>query len=132
MRDIADREDLAAMLTAFYGRAFADDVLGPVFVDVAQMNLADHLPVMCDFWMTVLFHSGEYKRNALKPHLQLSALTRLTPAHFERWLVLWVATVDDMHAGDKAELAKLQATRIAGSMSRRITGDLPVGQARAT
>lgn len=132
MRDIADREDVAVMLTAFYGRAFADDVLGPVFVDVAQMDLADHLPVMCDFWMTVLFHSGEYRRNALRPHLQLNALTRLTPAHFERWLVLWVATVDDLHVGGKAEFAKLQATRIAGSMSRRITGEVPVGQARAT
>lgn len=124
-RDITDRRDLAGLLTDFYGRAFTDDLLGPVFVDVARMNLADHLPVMCDFWLTVLFHSGQYKRNALKPHLQLHTLAQLTPAHFERWLALWVATVDDRHSGDKAEQAKLQATRIAGSMSRRITGEAP-------
>jgi hemoglobin len=121
-RDITGREDIAALLTDFYARAFDDALLGPVFVDIAGMNLAEHLPVIGDFWQTVLFHTGQYRRNALHPHLQLHALTPLTPAHFERWLTLWQAAVDDRHAGPTAEVAKRQATRIAGSMSRRITG----------
>lgn len=131
MKDIADRADLSAALTDFYGRTFIDELLGPVFVDVAHMDLPAHLPVMCDFWMTVLFHTGEYKRNALKPHAALHALTQLTPAHFERWLALWMKTVDDRHTGEKAELAKLQATRIAGSMSKRLTGEAPATIVRA-
>jgi hypothetical protein len=49
----------------------------------------------------------------------------IAAAHFARWLTLWCATVDDRHAGPKAELAKLQATRIAGAMCRRITGTSP-------
>lgn len=121
-RDISGRDDIAALLTDFYGRAFGDDLLGPVFVDIARMDLAEHLPVMCDFWQTVLFHSGQYRRNALQPHLRLHALAHLTPVHSDRWLTLWRATVDDRHTGPKTELAKLQATRIADSMSRRITG----------
>ena len=120
--DIADRADIAALLTDFYGRAFRDELLGPIFLDVARMDLAEHLPVMCDFWQTVLFRSGTYRGNALHPHQRLNEKARLTPAHFERWLTLWCATVDDRHAGAKAELAKLQASRIAGAMSRRITG----------
>jgi len=124
MRDIDDRAAIAELLTDFYGRAFRDELLGPVFVDVARMNLADHLPVMCDFWQTVLFRSGDYRRNAFHPHQRLHVQAQLTPAHFARWLALWRATVDDRHAGPKAELAKLQATRIAGSMCRRITGEL--------
>jgi len=120
--DIGDRAAIAELLTDFYGRAFRDELLGPVFVDVARMNLADHLPVMCDFWETVLFRSGGYRRNAFHPHRQLHARANLTPAHFARWLQLWCATVDDRHAGPKADLAKLQATRIAASMCRRITG----------
>lgn len=121
-RDIRDRQDIAELLTAFYGRTFADDLLGRIFVDIAKMDLAVHLPIICDFWETVLFHSGRYRRNALQPHLRLHAEADLTPAHFERWLALWHASVDDRHAGAKAELAKLQATRIAYTMCRRITG----------
>ncbi|MGH3782975.1 MAG: hypothetical protein ACRDRO_20720, partial [Pseudonocardiaceae bacterium] len=42
----------------------ADDSLGPIFVDIAQLDLAAHLPVMCDFWETVLLRAGLYHRNA--------------------------------------------------------------------
>jgi hemoglobin len=120
--DIASREDIIGLLRDFYGRAFNDELLGPVFIDVAHMDLDMHLPAMCDFWQTVLFHTGSYRRNALRPHQRLHARANLTPTHFARWLVLWQATVDDRHAGPKAELAKLQARRIAGAMCRRVTG----------
>ncbi|MDQ2788337.1 MAG: hypothetical protein DLM60_09945 [Pseudonocardiales bacterium] len=121
-RDIADRADIAGLVTAFYRRAFADDSLGPIFVDIAQLDLATHLPVMCDFWETVLLRAGLYHRNALAPHLDLNTKIDLTPAYFARWLDLWTATVDERHIGEKAELAKIQATRIAGSISRRLRG----------
>ncbi len=120
--DITNREDIASLVTAFYLRVFADDTLGSIFVDIAQMDLAAHLPVMCDFWETVLLRAGLYHRNALAPHLDLNTKVELTPAHFVRWLDLWTTTVDERHDGEKAELAKLQATRIAGSISRRLQG----------
>ena len=77
---------------------------------------------MCDFWETVLLHAGRYRRNALRPHVVLDAEVTLTPAHFARWLTLWAATVDERHAGAKAELAKVQARRIAGAISWRLRG----------
>ena len=121
-RDITDRADIAGLVADFYTRAFDDELLGPVFVDVARLDLTRHLPVMCDFWETVLFRAGQYRRNVLHPHLALHSRAALTPAHFARWLTLWTATVDLRFAGDRAEFAKVQATRIAGSMSRRIVG----------
>lgn len=120
--DITGRADIADLLTDFYGRACDDDLLGPVFVDIAHLDLTAHLPAMCDFWETVLFRTGAYRRNALTPHRRLHERAYLTPSHFDRWLALWCATVDDRHAGEKADLAKLQATRIAGAMCRRLTG----------
>jgi hemoglobin len=120
--DITTREDIAGLVTAFYNRAFADDVLGPIFLDIAQMDLPAHLPVMCDFWETVLLRAGRYHRNALRPHLELNAKVEFTAMHFQRWLALWTATIDERHTGEKAELAKTQATRIAGSISRRLRG----------
>lgn len=125
--DIRGRQDVVELVTDFYSRAFADRLLGPVFVDIAKMDLAAHLPIISDFWETVLFHTRSYTRNALQPHLRLHAEADLTPAHFERWLALWQDTVDERHVGAKAELAKLQAARIAYSMCRRITGRTSAG-----
>ncbi|XVS60833.1 group III truncated hemoglobin [Actinosynnema sp. CA-299493] len=119
-RDLTGREDALALVTEFYRRAFDDGLLGPVFRDVAGLDLAAHLPVIADFWATVLFRAGTYRRNLLRVHLDLHERSPLTAAHFDRWLALWADTVDDLFAGEKADLAKAQAERIAWSMIRRL------------
>lgn len=121
--DIADRGDIADLLDDFYRRVFTDEVLSPIFVEVARVDLSTHLPMMCDFWSTVLLRDGTYHRNALRPHLDLDARCELTETHFARWRSLWTATVDQRHAGKRAELAKSQATRIAGAIRRRLPGE---------
>ena len=106
--DIADRDDIRALLVAFYTRAYADDLLGTIFTDIARMDLDAHLPTMCDFWETVLFRSGTYRGNAYIPHAELHEKVELTWPLFERWLELWRATVDERYAGPRAERAKLR------------------------
>ena len=122
IRDLRDRADIRELVEAFYRRAFADPLIGPIFTDVASMDLDHHLPIMCDFWETVLFRAGLYRRNALQLHLALNAAYPLQQEHFDRWLELWADNVDERFAGQKAELAKVQAVRIAGSMQRRLQG----------
>lgn len=118
--DVGSREDIAALVREFYTRAFADPVLGPVFTDVARMDLEAHLPVMCDFWETVLLGTGTYRRNAMAPHVALHTRAPLQPRHFERWLALWTATVDGRHTGERAQRAKDRAAGVAASMRRRV------------
>lgn len=120
LHDIRDRGDIAALIEAFYGRAFADPVLGPIFIDVARMDLPAHMPVMCDFWETVLFQAGLYRGNAFNVHLDLHIQVPLTAMHFQRWLDIWEATDDDLFAGPKAIQAKVQAGRIGGLIRRRL------------
>ncbi len=121
LHDLKDRDDVYDLVSKFYRKAFADPLLGPVF-DVAQMDLDKHMPIMCDFWETVLFRAGLYRRNALQQHLDLNEKTPLGSEHFDRWLSLWTANVDEHWAGPKAELAKIQAQRIAQSIHRRVQG----------
>lgn len=120
--DLRDRDDIASLVGEFYRRAFADPLLGHIFTDIAKMDLEHHLPIMCDFWETVLFQAGLYHRNALQMHYVLNARYPLEQTHFDRWLELWIGNVDEHFAGEKADLAKLQATRIAGSILRRLEG----------
>lgn len=123
--DVRDRTDISRLVTEFYRRAFADDLLGPVFVDIARMDLAAHLPIMCDFWETVLLRAGTYRRNAFTVHVGLHQRPELgagglTADMFARWLALWSATVDDLFAGPVADRAKTQAGRIGESIHRRL------------
>ena len=120
--DIQNREDISRLVGAFYARAFKDPIIGYIFTDVARIDLDEHLPVFTDFWETVLFRAGTYKRNALQVHFALNAKVPLEAEMFDRWLGIWTSNVDDHFSGEVADRAKLQATRIAGSMHRRVRG----------
>lgn len=122
MKDLANRADVEELVSTFYRAAFADPLIGPVFTEVAKMDLDHHLPIMCDFWETVLWNAGLYRRNALQVHFVLHGRHPLGEEHFDRWLTLWSTTIDARFAGPVAERAKLQAARIAGSMLRRMAG----------
>lgn len=121
-RDLATRADVEALLVRFYTEAFRDELLAEPFAELASRGLHEHLPVMCDFWETVLFRAGLYRRNTLNAHRHLHEQTTLDATHFARWLHLWTSTVDQMYRGPIADHAKVQAARIAVAMHRRLTG----------
>jgi hemoglobin len=123
--DIESRDDIERLVIAFYERAFADPVLGRIFVDIAKMDLPAHLPHMCDFWSVAILKQGKYGRNAFDAHYHLNQVEPLTPALFQRWEDLWHDTVDDLYVGERANLAKLQASRISSSIQRRLAHGQP-------
>ena len=122
MGDLTSRDDVEVLLRRFYGRVFADDVLAQPFSELRAQGLESHLPVMCDFWETVLFRARLYRGSALVVHRQLDVRHPLHAKHFARWLGLWETTVDEMYNGPTAVRAKVQAGRIARAMHRRLRG----------
>jgi hemoglobin len=123
-RDIETRSDIEDLVRAFYGRAFEDPVLGFIFVDVAHLDLEAHLPRIASFWETILLDAKSYRGGAFAPHAALNAKVRLFPGHFERWLWLWRTTIDERFAGERAELAKAHAGRVAAAFVQRL-GNMP-------
>jgi hemoglobin len=119
--DITTREDIDALMVRFYGRAMKDPVIGYLFTDVAQLDLAHHLPVIGDFWESTLFGTGSYarhRRNPLLIHAELDRQEPLQPHHFERWLELFTSSVDETFAGMRAEFAKQRGWAIAQRMQQ--------------
>jgi hemoglobin len=124
--DIENRDDCERLVRAFYGRAIGDPVIGWIFVDVAQLDLDAHVPRIASFWETILLGGGSYSGGAFRPHADLHARVRLKAGHFERWLWLWSTTVDELFAGQRAELAKAHAVRVATAFHARLDR-LPAG-----
>jgi hemoglobin len=124
-RDIEDRADCERLVRTFYSRALGDPLIGWIFTDVAKLDVEAHVPVIASFWETILLGSQTYRGGAFAPHAALHMQIGLRPGHFERWLTLWHATVDDLFAGPRAELAKAHATRVAHAFLGRLQS-LPV------
>ena len=120
VRDIQTRADCERLVRAFYGRALTDPIIGFIFVDVAKLDLEAHVPRITSFWETILLGARSYSGGAFRPHAELHAKVRLREGHFSRWLDLWSSTVDELFAGERAELAKAHAHRVAQAFLARL------------
>jgi hemoglobin len=108
------QDDLMALLTDFYARAEADELLAPYF---AELDMPAHMPRIVAFWETMLFDAGTYSGNAFLPHARMPGLT---PEHFVHWLRVLEATLDARFAGPNVQRMKDLAHRIAYSMQVRL------------
>lgn len=122
MADIDTRDDVERLVRAFYGKAMTDPMIGFLFVDVAKLDLEEHVPVITDFWATMLLGDKSYGGGAFAPHVSLHRKAGLRAPHFERWLWLWRGTVDELFAGPVADEAKDHANRVAAAFYRRLAG----------
>jgi hemoglobin len=118
--DIETRADVERLVRTFYGRALPDPMIGFLFTDIAKMDLEAHIPVIASFWETILLGAKSYAGGAFRPHAELHLQVPLRSAHFQRWLVLWTETVDALFAGERAELAKAHALRVARAFHGRL------------
>ncbi len=105
--DINTRSDIEKLVNDFYGKVQNDQLLGPVF---RHVDWPHHLPVMYDFWSSILLGDQSYRGNPLQKHLPLP----IEGKHFDQWLKLFTETVNENFAGDKAEEVKMRAESIAG------------------
>jgi hemoglobin len=119
-RDLDSREEIARFVDAFYARLLEDEVLAPIFLDVAAVDLAVHLPHIRDYWAKLLLGDTAYRRHTMNIHRHLHGKRALTAADFERWLAYFTAAVDDSWKGPGAERAKRVATAIAGNMTESL------------
>jgi hemoglobin len=119
--DLQDRDDIERLVVAFYRYAAMDEVLGPVF-EAAGVDWPGHIDTLTDFWAWQLLGERGYEGNPLRAHEPVHAQTPFTDAHFDRWLDLFVSTIDENFAGPIAEMAKGRATKMAQAMRRLLTG----------
>jgi hemoglobin len=118
--DIVGRDDIETLVNTFYVGVRQDEVLGFIFDEVAQIQWEAHLPKMYAFWETVLFGTGGYQGNPLAAHAKLVPMTEMGRTQFDRWLVVFRATVDQLFAGERAEHIKRAAEDMANVIYSRI------------
>jgi hemoglobin len=119
-KDIENRADLERLLEAFYKKVFKDDLISHFFTEVVPLNLETHIPVIADFWESVLLDGKGYRKNVMEIHLNISEKSKIDKKHLDRWVTIFSETVDELFEGPKALLAKQRAAFIATMMHLKI------------
>jgi hemoglobin len=121
-KDIANRDDIYNLVSLFYDKLLIDIELKHFFEDFNdKILLEEHLKVLVEFWDNILFFSGGYRKNAMKPHLDLQQTKPFKPHHFKRWLSNFNESVNVLFEGDNAHAIKSRALSIATVMEIKIS-----------
>lgn len=121
IKEIENREDLYLLVSQFYVKLLKDDKIKHFFEEmIHEDGLEEHLQILVDFWDNMLFYSGVYKRNAMRPHLFLHQKIPFKKEHFEIWLNHFNNSIDENFIGELAHAAKTRALSIATVMQLKI------------
>ncbi len=115
-KDIESLDDIKILVNDFYDKAKQDELLAPVFFSRITGDWQPHLEKMYLFWNAALFSEKGYVGNPFSKHATL----KISPAHFERWLLLFTQTIDKHFSGNMANDAKWRASVMADNFMRRL------------
>ena len=120
MGDLGSRSEIHDLVVGFYREVVFDEVLAPVFTEVAEVDWSVHIPRLIDYWCRVLLGEPGYDGSILAAHRHIHDLEAFRAEHLDCWYTLWVQTVDGTWAGPVAERAKVHAARIGSALARRL------------
>lgn len=125
--DLSTPADIRLLIDTFYEKVKADEVIGFIFNEIAQVNWAHHLPVMYAFWEFLLLGTPDaYRGNPIQKHLDLHQKFPLKIEHFDRWVSLFQGSVDELFEGPTAESAKFRGYAIAETWKPKFDGPFAV------
>lgn len=120
--DIATRTEVNDLVLAFYREIMFDELLQPVFEDVAEVDWSDHILRLIDYWCWILFATLGHSGSVTQTHRHLHGLAPIEPEHCDRWYSLWATCVDADYAGPHAEKAKTHAATLMAGLAKHVFG----------
>ncbi len=123
VQDLDTPDQVAELVRRFYADVAQDDLLGPMFNDVAKVDWSEHLPKLTAFWCRALFGQYGYSGNPFRAHIDVHEQEPFTPAHFERWLTLFHETIELGWRGPYADHAMALARNVARVHSNQLIGE---------
>ncbi|EKF75619.1 hypothetical protein A11A3_02082 [Alcanivorax hongdengensis A-11-3] len=114
--DLDCHDNIDAMVHGFYRRLLDDPLMAPLFLEVAQVDLQAHLPIICQYWHKMLLGEKGYQRHMMAKHRALDDQQSLTGEHHERWLAHFMANLEGRFAGPYTDKAKRIASRVIDNL----------------
>jgi hemoglobin len=118
--DLTTRGAIDELVTSFYREVVFDDLLEPVFGEVAEVDWARHIPVLVDYWVSILLGTKGRGGSIMGVHRRLHGLAPIERAHCDRWYSLWVGCVDERWSGPVADRAKHHAASLMAGMAKHL------------
>lgn len=114
------REQIDTFVDAFYERVLLDPLLAPLFIELARIELSEHLPRIKAYWRKMLLGDSDYQRHMMRKHREVDARQVFADEHYQRWLSLFEETLSRHPLGAQTGRASELARRVAGNMRQNL------------
>jgi hemoglobin len=114
--DITTLDDIKLLVDNFYSTVQKDAFIGSIFNEKIGNRWPEHLEKMYRFWQTILLEVHSYSGSPFPPHKHLP----VDKEHFDRWMEIFVATVNTLFEGPIADEAKMRAKNMAEMFNYKI------------
>jgi hemoglobin len=104
--DIENKQDIELLVESFYYKLLKIEGMPEVF---EGLDFKAHQPRMVHFWSFILLDEQGYITNVFDKHLHLP----IKAEQFQQWLETFVASVNELFEGEKAQMAIQRATVLA-------------------
>lgn len=122
-RDLDSVEEILELVTRQYADVVQDDLLEPYFTfGPDHLDWQAHIASVADYWEHVVLLAPDYDIDVIGDHRHLHEHRAFTPELFDRWLQIFIDTVDGGWSGPNASLAKKRATGMSRAMANRYLG----------
>jgi hemoglobin len=114
--DHITKASIKKLVDSFYAKVMEDTLLRPIFLQAIGEDPKTwefHMQRMHDFWSSIMLGSGRYHGNPFQKHKDLPAFD---VALFDRWLILFAKTAQEIHTEEVANRYIEKSNRIAESL----------------
>ncbi len=116
--DLDNKENIKIFVEDFYDKVLDDPILAHIFTDVAKINIEEHFLKIRSYWEKMLLKDPAYKNHMMNIHRAVHANFPFTNDEFERWVALFLATLDEgKYQGPMTDRARKLASVIAFNMN---------------
>ena len=81
--DLSTPAAIHDLVTRFYREIVFDDLLAPIFDEVAEVDWTIHIPNLIDYWCWIILGPPRYRGTVTATHRHLHDTQPITPAHCE-------------------------------------------------
>jgi hemoglobin len=120
--DLSTRTEVHDLVVEFYREVVMDDLLSPLFGEVAEVDWAVHIPRLVDYWCAILLGAQRPSGSTFAVHRHLHELRAIEVEHCDRWYELWVRAVEARGASPVAARATSHAASMMQSMATHVFG----------
>ena len=101
--DLDTPRNIDSFVASFYEKLLKDDIMAPIFLRDANIDVSAHLPTISLYWQKMLWGDRQYDTNMMKKHRAINVKKRFKTIHYQRWIGYFEQTAKEYFEGDYTE-----------------------------